>query len=307
MIIQNPSIISDKIIFLGKPASIVYLVKGHDEYTLIGGGTIDIVFDLEDQLKKFSIEKEKIKRIVILHSHFDHCGIVPYLKKKWPWIKITASERAKQIFKDVSAVAAMKFLNDILLAQYDLTEKAKQIGLEFNEIDVEETVKDKDVINCGGLTLEIIEVPGHSSCSIAAYLKEDKALFASDSGGIPIGNKILTAANSNFDKYQQSLEKLSAYNINYFLPEHSAALTENDATQFIQRSIQSAKETRQILEESLQNTKDIKSTAGQISDKIMEEIFNEGYAHITRDVVYMVVEMMLNNLAKKLRNKVATA
>ena len=93
MIIDKPGKVTDRIFLLGRKESCVYILKGKEEYALLGGGTAYIVPEVVEQLKEFAIAEHKIKRIVILHSHFDHCGIVPFFKKRWPWAKVTASSR----------------------------------------------------------------------------------------------------------------------------------------------------------------------------------------------------------------------
>ena len=95
MIIDRPGWVTERILLLGRRESCVYVLKGNDEFVLLGGGMIHIVPDLLNQLNEFGIGEDKIKRIIILHSHFDHCGIVSFFKKRWPWATVTASERAK--------------------------------------------------------------------------------------------------------------------------------------------------------------------------------------------------------------------
>ena len=97
--ITEPGKITERITFLGRFDSCVYVVDGGDESALIGGGLSCLVPDILGQLKAFDIEEEKIKKLLILHAHFDHCGIIPYFKKRWPWAKIIASARANRYFQ----------------------------------------------------------------------------------------------------------------------------------------------------------------------------------------------------------------
>ncbi|MBU0988162.1 MAG: MBL fold metallo-hydrolase, partial [Proteobacteria bacterium] len=189
MIIEKPGKVTDRIWLLGRKESCVYLLKGKEEYALLGGGMIHIVPDVLRQLKDFNIEAEKIKRIVVLHSHFDHCGIVPFLKKRWPWIRVTASARAKDLLSKPKVIETIESLNQALLVESGQKDSAKGMGIDFHGITVEEVVSQGDVVVCGDLILEVIEVPGHSSCSIAIYVPQEKAMFASDAGGIPFGDE----------------------------------------------------------------------------------------------------------------------
>jgi len=245
MIIESAGKVTDRILLLGKKESNVYLLMDQDEYTIIGGGMIHIAPDVVKQLQDFAIDEKKIKRIIILHAHFDHCGLAPFLKKRWPWAKITASSRAKELLSTPKVSESIKVMNQGVLAMHGQEKNAKEMGFEFTNIKVEDTVSGGDTLRCGNLTMEIIDVPGHSSCSIAVYVPEEKAMFASDAGGIPSGDHIFTAANSNFNKFQTSLKKMAGYDIEVHLAEHGGAFTGKDGKNFLNRSIETAEKTRQ--------------------------------------------------------------
>jgi len=296
MVITKPGKVTDRILLLGVKESSVYILKGKDEYALIGGGMVHIVPEIVQQLKNFKVEEEKIKRIIILHSHFDHCGVVPFFKKRWPWAKITASQRAKELLAAPKVIQTIEFLNQLLLKEKGREEQAKDLGLEFSGIHVEEVVKDGDKILCGDLSIKIIEVPGHSSCSIAAHVTDEKAMFGSDAGGIPFGDKIFTCANSNFDKYQESLKKMDDYEINVYLAGHYGARTGKDASLYLQRSVDSAKETRAILETSYARTKDVNQSTQEITGMLMKNTPDD-FLH--RDIVALVTGQMLKFISRQ--------
>lgn len=298
MIIDKPGKVTDRIIFLGRNESNVYLLKGDREYVIIGGGMVHIVPDIIEQLKKYNIKEEKIKRIIILHAHFDHCGIVSFFKKRWPWVIITASARAKELLSFPNIVESYEFMNKIVLEKYGCQEQAKELGFEFTGIDVEEVIKGGDTLSCDDLSMEVIDTPGHSSCSISVYLSRERAMFASDAGGVAFGDQIFTAANSNFDKYQDSLERLAKYDIDIYLAEHYGVKTGEQARHYIQKAITAAKETRNVLEESLLRTKDIKKSVEEVTDDFMKKA-PENF--MPRDVIAIVSEQMLKYLSKQIK------
>jgi len=290
LVIEEPGYVTDRILLLGRRESCVYLLKGKNDYAILGGGMAYIVPDLISQLGRYEIDESRIKRIIILHSHFDHCGIVPFFKKRWPHVMVTASARAKELLATKKIIDNIEFLNQVLLMKHGIEDKVQELDLSFTGVDVEEVVKDGDILACDNLSIEIIEAPGHSSCSIAVYVKEEKAMFASDAGGIPFGDKVFTAANSNFDKYVESLNKMARYETDIHLAEHYGARTGEDGRAFIQKSIISAKETRQILEESIARTGDVKKSAKEITDLLTK---NAPTGFIPKEVIALVTEQML--------------
>ncbi len=296
MVIDTPGKVTDRILLLGKKESCVYLLKGKEEYALLGGGMSYMFSDVVEQLKHFAIKEQKIKRILIHHAHFDHCGIVPFLKKRWPWAKITASARAKALLSDPGVIERIVHLNQVLIAEHGLEKQVEELGLDFSGIDVEVVVKEGDSLSCGDLTMEVIEVPGHSSCSIAVYVGREKAMFGSDSGGIPFGPWIFTAANSNFDAYQKSLEKMARYDVRVYLAEHYGARTEMDGRRFLERSMAFAAETRELLTASYARTHNVEQSAEEITEKLMKGV-PDGF--MPREIIAMVVGQMLRFIARQ--------
>lgn len=295
MVFDTPGKITDHIWLVGRKESCAYLVGGKNEYVMIGGAMAYVVPNVLNQLDAFGIDAQTIRRIIILHSHFDHCGMVPFLKRRWPWATVTASQKSQVLLKKPKVINSIEMLNQALLAQNGLTDQGQARDLRFTGIDVEAVVGDGDVMTCSDLSLEILEVPGHSSCSIAVYIPEEKALFASDAGGIPFGDQIFTAANANFDLYQQSLEKMAVKDIDIYLAEHYGALSGKEGRQFLGKSIRAAAATRRDLEAILAETGDVAKTTEVITDGIMADA---PIGFLPREVVAIVAGQMVNFIAK---------
>lgn len=295
MAINPPGQIGEGILLLGRKESCLYLVKGEGEYALLGGGMAHVLPDVLEQLRTFGIEEQRISRIIILHSHFDHCGLVPCLKERWPWAVITASEKARSLLCQPRVIEMGAAMNQDVLDLYGCWQKVQELGYHFSAIEVEELIRGGDILDCGGLSLEVLDTPGHSSCSVALYLSAEKAMFGSDAAGIPLGEDVLTAANSDFDKYQESLDRMAGYEINIYLAEHFGARIGEEARSFLERSIASARETRAMMEESLARTGNVEASTKAITDTLMEKSPPD-FFH--RGITETVVRQMLKYLAQ---------
>jgi glyoxylase-like metal-dependent hydrolase (beta-lactamase superfamily II) len=229
---------------------------------------------------------------LILHTHFDHCGAVPSLKRRLKNLVVYASPRGKELLSTPAVTAEIKALNESLIAMHG---GGADRDVFWDGIAVDEVVSGGDRVDWGTNELEIIDAPGHSSCSIAAFFPSEKALFASDAGGIPFGDRIFASGNSNFTKYQETLERFAALDVSIHLSEHYGAFTGRDGKDFMGRSIAAAKETRAILEESYKRTRDIEQSKREISEALMKDA--EGY-FLPRPVMEMVVGQMLRHIAK---------
>lgn len=297
MKIQQPGKVTDKITLLGRRESNVYFLDGGSQSALIGGGMAYIVPDVMDQIRDMAVDVEKIKRIVILHSHFDHCGIVPFFKKQWPWAKVAASAPAKALLVKPKVVEAICAMNHEQLKRHDRLHIAAESGFaDFSGIEVEDVLEEGQKIVCGDLTLEILEVPGHSPCSVAVYVPEQKALFASDAGGIALGDEIFTAANSDFDKYQQSLEKMAALDVDVYLGEHYGARTQQEAKEFLQKSARAAADFRRQIEQALEQNNDPQQAAKQLTAERMQKAPSD---FLPEKIIYMIIGQMVNFVSKK--------
>ncbi|MBW2145152.1 MAG: MBL fold metallo-hydrolase, partial [Deltaproteobacteria bacterium] len=265
------------------------------ESVLLGGGMSYIVPDMLKQFIEFGIEEEKIKKLFILHAHYDHSGVTPYFKKRWPWAEVIASARAKELFSDPEITQVLANLNRKAASGAGLTAQAEEEGFLFTGVDVDRTVGGGDSVQCGDLTLEVIDAPGHSSCSIAIYIPQEKALFTSDSAGVCFGGQISPTANSNYDFYQQTLEKLVNYDVGVVLPEHFGVARGEEARTYLPRSIEAAKRERAMLEESYLRTRDIEKSTEEITDILVKET---PAPFIPREVRATVVSQMLKFLAR---------
>jgi glyoxylase-like metal-dependent hydrolase (beta-lactamase superfamily II) len=295
MVFDTPGKITERIWLVGRRESCAYLVGDGSEYALLGGAMAYVAPDVLEQVDDFGIDEQKIRRIVVLHSHFDHCGMVPFLKRRWPWVTVTASRKSQELLGKQKVIDSIEMLNQAMIAQNGLTGNGQALDLRFSGIEVDAVVGEGDVLACSDLSLEIMEVPGHSSCSIAVYIPEEKALFASDAGGIPFGDKIFTAANANFDLYQQSLEKMAARDVDILLAEHYGAQSGPEGRQFLGKAMAAAAETRRSLEETYAETGDVAKTTEIITDKIMADA-PKGF--LPREVVAIVAGQMVHFIAK---------
>jgi 2-aminobenzoylacetyl-CoA thioesterase len=296
MRIDKAGWITDRVLLLGRQESNVYLLKGK-ECTIVGGGMISIVPDVLEQLVRFGIEESEVTRLLILHSHFDHCGIVPFFARRWPQVKVVASARAKDLLSNPKVVESISLLSQSLIAERSMQKEAGELDLVFDGIEVHETVKGGDRVNWGGIELEIIDAPGHSSDSIAVYMPADKALFASDAGGIPFGENVFAAGNSDFTKYEQTLERFKQVDVEIHLAEHYGAFTGQDARSFMPRSIEAARETRRRMEASYRRTRNIETSTEELTDLFMKEAPDY---FLPREVMAMVIGQMMKNIAKSL-------
>jgi len=233
MWIKKPGKINENLDFLGTFKNCLYLLKGND-YMIIGGGMATAAPALDKQLSSILTEPERLKYLIILHSHFDHCGAVPYLKRKFPNMQILASAYTAEVFAKEKVINSINSYNKRMIDKLGLQDEYEKLDLKFDGITVDRLVKENDMIDLsGGIKAFVIEVPGHTKCSLALYIPALKALFPSDSLPIPFECKgqlyYFTSPQYSFTAYKESLSKLAKYEVDICAFEHQGVFIDKDA------------------------------------------------------------------------------
>jgi glyoxylase-like metal-dependent hydrolase (beta-lactamase superfamily II) len=300
MRIRKPGKVHERIWFLGREESGVYLLKGKDGSMIVSGGMSYIVPDLLQQFKQFGIDENRIRKLLILHSHFDHVGIVPFFKRRHPEIEVCASERGWEILQMDKAIPTINEFSRNVAQRMKKEDVYSTYDLEWRKDVSGKTLREGDRIDLGGLKVLILEIPGHSSCCIAAYVPELKALFPTDGGGIPFDKTIVTSGNSNYTKYQQSLEKLKDFEVDYYCADHYGYVTGGEAEEFILKTIEMAKKNRALMEQVYRSTGDVDAAAKRLISSFYDE--NPSY-FLSPEIFLDVYRQMVRHIASMIEGK----
>ncbi len=294
MRIRNPGRVRDHLWFLGREESGVYLLEGKDGSTLISGGISYIVPDLLQQFKEFGIDENRISKLLILHAHFDHVGIVPFFKRRHPRLEVYASTRGWEILQMEKAINTINEFSRMVTNRMGKEEVHSTYDLDWRDDVSGKSVREGDRIDLGGLEASILEIPGHSSCCIAAYIPEWNTLFPTDGGGIPFDRTIVTSGNSNYTKYQESLERLKPLEVEYYCADHYGYVTGKEAREFIPKTIEMARQQRARIEEAYRSTKDIDLAARRLISSFYDE--NSDY-FLSPEIFLDVYRQMVRHIA----------
>ncbi len=300
MRVREPGMVTDRVWCLGREESCIYLLKGDDDSILVSGGMGYIVHDVLEQMSRFGLDPAAISKSLILHAHFDHIGVIPYFKKINPDMEILASARGWEILGMPKAIKTINESSLRVAERMGMAHVLERYDLDWSLEIRGGTVKEGDVFDLGGVSVHIFETPGHSSCSISAYVPSLKALFPSDGGGVPYLDTILPSPNSNFTHYQQSLEKLKPLHTNFVCADHYGYVTGEEALKFISRSAEAASERRNEMEEAYLRTGDLDVAA----EELVESFFRKYPDYIIGPAIMRgIVRQSLRHVASVLDGK----
>ena len=294
MWIREPQKVSEEIEYLGTTDMCVYLLKGR-EYMFIEGGMSYVVPTLLRQLDERGVDQSKITKFLILHSHFDHCGMVPFFKRRSPQIEVLASARTKEVYGKEKAIHFIRERNRAMIEYYGMQREAAEFNLDIDAIPVDRVIKEGDRVDLGnGLTVEFSEVPGHSSCSIAAYVGKIKALFASDAAGIPNERGIIyPIGNENFTQFQGSLAKLNEYDVEILCAARNGVFMGKDGREFISKTMRAAEQLRQEVIKRFGETGHRERVTTELCDRIYAEVKT---VDIPKEIFLRVVKSIVDNI-----------
>lgn len=228
---------------------------------LIDDGETAILYDTgfgftgADMAKKIkdTLGERKLDYIFLTHSHYDHVLATPHILRLYPDAKVVAGEYAATIFAKESARNLMRKLDhdaatDLGLGEYeDLTD----------ELKVDITVKEGDIIKAGEHEFEVIALPGHTKCSIAFYLRERKLLLGSETMGVYNGeDNVLPFYLVSYKMTLDSIEKARKLDIKNILVPHVGYLTEEETAFYIKRGRENAISEAEHIAEMLRAGKD---------------------------------------------------
>jgi glyoxylase-like metal-dependent hydrolase (beta-lactamase superfamily II) len=200
-------------------------------------------------LEKIFGDKNALDYVFATHSHFDHLGSIPYLKRKLPRLQAGAFERVGTLMQKKSVLDLMTFLSELQRGFFQNIVGDEDVHIEA--VDFEINLKEGDRFDLGGVTCEVYEVPGHTGDSLAFFIPEIRALLAGEACGIPESDKdghIQVEFLSSYDDYVSSLDKLIRLQPKLICMGHMWVFTDDDATGFLQRSIEATPKYRELIE-----------------------------------------------------------
>ena len=228
----------------------VYFIPGQDEmmpdsHTYVLGNVSSEDLSLIDpglagkgrykmeSIKKMGIGLKDIKRVIMTHTHFDHIGALPEIRDKIPeaelWIhtlEATPIERG-----DERTVYGMEMFQQMCQMQYGF----KPGAFTFR---VDRKLEGGEAIEIGGMSWEVIHIPGHSMGSIALYYKPKKILIPGDViyADYAIGRFDLHGADGA--ELKKSLMRLAKLEADILLPGHNRIVTKVQSDYILQTARQ---------------------------------------------------------------------
>ena len=221
---QDELIPDSQIYLVGKPTS--------QDFSLIDVGLIGKGGYKINTIRNLGIRLEDIKRIIMTHTHMDHIGCLAEIQEQIPWAELWMHTlEAEPLEQDERAVYGMDMFRSICETQYGL----KPGAFKFQ---VDRKLQDGENLEIGGMTWEVLHIPGHSQGSIGLYDRANKILIPGDVvyADYAIGRFDLHGANG--PELKNSLMRLAELEVEILLPGHNRIVKDLPAEYILQTAKQ---------------------------------------------------------------------
>ncbi len=271
---HEPIQVTPHLFQLGVSSFPAYLSMG-EVGMIIEGGTGPTTDIIVSQIEFLGIDPTSIKYIALTHTHADHVGGYPRLRKLWPHVKIVASPIAAKLVQGENFIKefirADKMIGDILIEKGEIKEIPP--GIDEYRFDVDRTVEDGEKIDLGyGIVWEVFSTPGHSPCHISLFEEKEKHLVAGDMTGFfdPETEEDVFWPNyfQSLELYCDSIKRMAAIPAERILLSHNGVVN-MDAKTYMYKALRATEAYHQELVERLASGEDRKAISSEKRDFVI--------------------------------------
>lgn len=246
---------------------------------------------------KTELKDRTLDYIFLTHSHYDHALGSVYVKKYYKNAKIVAGTYAKKIFAKESARAVMRDLDGKVALQNGCLHYEDLI----DTLSVDITVNEGDIINAGDTSFKVVELPGHTRCSVGFYCESEKLLLGSETIGVYNGeDDVVPSFLVGYKMTLNSIEKVKKLDLDKILVPHYGLIENDTVALYLKKAEESAVKTASDISNLLKNGKTRSECLSYVKDR-----FYHGYIKTIYpiDAMELNTRIMIDLIEKELNNE----
>ena len=253
-------------------------VGGGEAFLLIGENTtilFDAGFGCGGDLLVRNIEEclqgRELNDIFLSHSHYDHAPGSAWCTARWPSCRVVAGRKTRSVFARPGAIATMRRLD---------AEASKMFGLKaetdrFGELRVDLAPADGEAFRSGSLDVVLMELPGHTNCSVGYWFPACGLLLAGESTGVavPGSDMVVSALLTGFEAGMSSIRRCMQLPIRHMFIPHCGLLHGDVCMAFLENGLRCNEQLRERLIGAWRQGKDREQLR-----QILKSVFYRGRA-----------------------------
>ncbi len=279
MLIANPPVaLTDNLLMLGTAPYPIYLLKGQNEGAIFEGGIGPMGPVLREQLAELDIAGEYIKQVILAHGHPDHVMAVPEFRQMFDPVSVAASEITAKTLSSEKAIGFFCKMDDALSGSLRevgvIGPEHTRSPLAENCITVDRILKEGDTITVDELTVDVLETPGHSDCSLSFHQPEEKFLIISDASGyyLPEQDDWWPNYFGSYASYLSSMRRLADLGAETLCLSHNGVIQGADEVRaYFDRAIAATEAYHRRIVEETQAGKSVRQIAETLGSEAYEK------------------------------------
>jgi glyoxylase-like metal-dependent hydrolase (beta-lactamase superfamily II) len=292
--IPLPLVITPHLFQLGLPSFPVYLSLGR-EGMLIEGGTGPTADIIAKQISMLGIDTSRIQYLCLTHTHFDHVGSVPRLRRLWPHLKVLASPAGAALLQKDTFLQEFlphdRMIGDILMGRGDIV--AHPSPLDRYTFHADGVLEEGTKIDLGaGIIWHIFPTPGHSVCHISLVEEHENIMTIGDMTGYfdPSMDVFWPNYFASLEDYCTSMKKMSSIYAIRGLLSHNGVI-EGDMREHLAKALHATETYHHTLLQKLDQGEDKERICTDITDWICNSLG----ALASRKVIHFLCKLMVKH------------
>ncbi|WP_027399970.1 MBL fold metallo-hydrolase [Anaerovorax odorimutans] len=222
----------------------VLLFLGSEKTAIFDCGMAYCAPEMVENTKK-ELNGRPLDYVIVTHSHYDHVGGLPYLRKEWPGLISLGSGYAQKILNKPSALKVMEELAKVAWKKFKGNDSIPTILMKGMGID--KVVKENDVIDLGDKKIIVLETPGHTRCSLSFFMKPDNIIFPGETIGVLINNEIFSPILKSYADTIKSIEKCRRVKARNIISPHYGWVPSFYREKYWDMAVQSAEKSKDFI------------------------------------------------------------